>query len=312
MGYLLVLAASFCFCIQNVIVRILFTSQPLIGIGMIGGFLTPTLHNSFLLLVLRMVLAVPLMAMFTAFVYPPGSSEFWSLRLPSQRSCLLHVIVGGILMFTYLALLYISIGLIPTAIALTLFFTFPIFTALFSWGFLGQKPSLLMGLIIGFILIGSSLTIPPEQWEGEGNLMGVGLGVLSGIAYALYTVNAQVTFRYLHPLVYTWTSFALTLLLSGVCLTVWPIVPTGPLAWVSIWIGSLLSGVATFGGHILYNLGIRQVGATQASMVGAANPAFTVVLAWLTIQESMGWLQLLGVVIVTLSVASLSRLNNPA
>jgi drug/metabolite transporter (DMT)-like permease len=42
-------------------------------------------------------------------------------------------------------------------------------------------------------------------------------------------------------------------------------------------------------------------------MIGASNPALTVILAWLTIQETLNSLQLVGVVIVTLSVALLSR-----
>jgi drug/metabolite transporter (DMT)-like permease len=55
------------------------------------------------------------------------------------------------------------------------------------------------------------------------------------------------------------------------------------------------------------NFGIRLIGATSASMLAASNPALTVILAWLTIQETLkGW-QLVGVVIVTLSVALLSR-----
>jgi drug/metabolite transporter (DMT)-like permease len=55
------------------------------------------------------------------------------------------------------------------------------------------------------------------------------------------------------------------------------------------------------------NFGIRLIGATSASMIGASNPALTVILAWLTIQETLKGLQLVGVVIVTLSVALLSR-----
>ena len=47
-------------------------------------------------------------------------------------------LLGGVLMFLYLALLYVSIGLIATGIALTLFFGYPIFTSLFSWIFLGK------------------------------------------------------------------------------------------------------------------------------------------------------------------------------
>jgi drug/metabolite transporter (DMT)-like permease len=68
-----------------------------------------------------------------------------------------------------------------------------------------------------------------------------------------------------------------------------------------------LCAIATFIGHLLNNFGICVIGATSASMIGASNPAITVILAWLTIQETLNGLQLVGVVIVTLSVALLSR-----
>ena len=210
-------------------------------------------------------------------------------------------------MFTYLALLYVSIGLIATAIALTLFFTFPIFTALLSWRFLGQRPNAMQWGIMGCIMAGSALTIPAEQWSGGGSWVGAILGVASGVAYASYTVNAQKSFDYLNPLTYTWLSFALTLLFSAACLVVWPIANAQDLAWTPIWIWSLVSGIVTFSGHMLFNSGIKYIGATLASMLGSANPALTVVLAWVAIRETLGAIQLLGVGIVTASVASLGR-----
>lgn len=210
-------------------------------------------------------------------------------------------------MFAYLALLYVSIGLIATAIALTLFFTFPLFTALLSWRFFGQKPSAIRWGIMACILVGSALTIPAEQWSGGGSLWGVFLGVASGVAYALYTVNAQKSFDYLHPLTYTWVSFALTLLFSIIFLLVWPGENPPGLQWGPIWIGSLISGIVTFAGHVLYNSGIKYIGATSAAMIGSANPALTVVLAWVTIRETLNAIQLFGVGIVTVSVSSLSR-----
>lgn len=307
LGFVLVLLSSIFFCIQNVVVRILFAEQMLLGVGPTGGFLMPTLHNSFLLLLLRMVLAVPLMGLLASRLHPSIWQDIQRLSQPAQRRPLFHALAGGGLMFAYLALLYVSIGLIATAIALTLFFTFPIFTALLSWRFLGQRPSLMRWGIIGCILLGSVLTIPAEQWQGDGDLAGVILGIASGIAYATYTVNAQKSFDYLHPLTYTWLSFAITLLLSMVCLLVWPLRDTAGLAWTPIWIGSLVSGIVTFAGHVLYNSGIKHIGATTAAMIGSANPALTVVLAWIAIRETLNGIQLFGVGIVTASVAALGR-----
>lgn len=307
LGLGLVLLSSAFFCIQNVVVRILFAEQTLIGVGTTGGFLAPTLHNSFLLLLLRMLLAVPLMGLLTTRLHPQIWKDVRRLFHADGRRSLLHAIVGGLLMFTYLALLYVSIGLIATAIALTLFFTFPIFTALLSWRFLDQRPSATQWAIMGCIMMGSALTIPAEQWTGGGSLGGVVLGIASGVAYATYTVNAQKSFEVLHPLTYTWLSFALTLLLSAACLVVWPIANASELAWTPIWVWSLVSGIVTFAGHMLYNSGIKYIGATLASMIGSANPALTVVLAWVTIRETLNAVQLLGVGVVTTSVASLGR-----
>ena len=307
LGFILVLLSSVFFCIQNVVVRILFAEQTLIGVGVTGGFLTPTLHNSFLLLLLRMLLAVPLMGLLTTRLHPSIWQDVRGLSSPAERRGLAHAIAGGVLMFTYLALLYVSIGLIATAIALTLFFTFPIFTALLSWRFLGQRPSALQWGIMGCIMGGSALTIPPEQWTGGGNWGGAILGIASGVAYAAYTVNAQKSFEVLHPLTYTWLSFALTLLFSGACLVVWPIADLQDLAWTPIWLWSLLSGIVTFSGHMLFNSGIKHIGATLAAMLGSANPALTAVLAWVAIRETLAAVQFLGVAIVTASVASLGR-----
>lgn len=307
LGYVLILISSAFFCIQNVVVRILFAAHPLLGMGMTGGFLTPTLQNSFLLLVLRMVLAVPLMGLFSLRLYPKIWQDLGQLRQPSQQRARFHALAGGGLMFAYLALLYVSIGLIPTGIALTLFFTFPVFTALLSWRLFGYRPTVTRWGIMAVILVGSALTVPQAQWTGEGNYWGILFGIGAGIAYALYTVNAQKSFDYLHPVPYTWVSFAMTLALSALCLLIWPRSEMSSLAWGPIWLWSLVSGLVTFAGHVLYNSGIRQIGATSAAMIGAANPALTVVLAWLAIQEVLQGIQIIGVGMVTLSVASLSR-----
>ncbi len=144
----------------------------------------------------------------------------------------------------------------------------------------------------------------------------------AGVTYALYTVNAQSCFDRLHPVPFTWVSFGVTLVLSGLSLVLGPwlipqwgaspgLIPEpGAIAagaWTPLWIGALLSSLCTVTAHLLTNLGIRAIGATTAAMVSATNPTLTVLLAWLLLQEQLGGVQLLGVAIVTVSVALLSR-----
>lgn len=246
------------------------------------------------------------MATLATQLYRPTWAEIQQLRCSSERTRLGRSLLGGLLMFLYLALLYISIGLIPTGVAMTLFFTYPIFTALLSWRWFGHRPSLFQSGIIVCVILGSALTMPHLDGDAlRTNGLGAACGLASGLTYAFYSVVAQKSFETLHPGPYTWISFATTLLLSGVSLLVWQI-HTAQLPWGALWIGGLVSAIVTSLGHLLNNLGIQRIGATSAAMVSATNPALTVVLAWLTIQETLNEMQMTGVVIVTLSVALLS------
>jgi len=312
-GVAIVLLSACFFCIQNVIVRILFNQQTVLGLGVTGGFVPPTLENSLLLLVMRMVLVVPLMAGLAASFYPTIWKDIRQLGTSAQRRSLLHAIAGGGLMFLYLALLYLAIGLLPAGIALTLFFSYPVFTALLAWGLFGHRPSRYRWVIMGLILLGSYLTMPDASGSSGQSWLGVLFGIASGLAYALYTVNAQKSFDVIHPVPFTWISFATTLVLATLSLALGQghaaQVASG--AWGALWLGGLLSALVTFAGHVLNNLGIRSIGATSAAMIGASNPALTVVLAWVVIQESITPVQLAGVILVTVSVAMLTREHRP-
>ena len=210
-------------------------------------------------------------------------------------------------MFLYLALLYVSIGLIATGIALTLFFGYPIFTSLFSWIFLGIPPTKFRWMIMVVVLVGTFLTIPYTQTTSDDyNGIGVIFGLASGVAYALYTVNAQKSFETIHPVPFTWISFATTLGLSSISLLIWQ-GDNADLNWTPMWVGGLLSAIVTLSGHLMFNYAIKFIGATTAATIGATSPSLTAILAWLTIQETINGLQIMGIVIVTMGVLLLSR-----
>ena len=304
-GYGLVLLAGIFFTFQNLIVRVLFNQADLLGALSTGGFVEPNLPNSFLLLFMRTALGVPLMAPLLTMLYPKAWEDIRNLRHSTQRSELKLALGGGVLMFLYLALLYVSIGQIAAGIALTLFFTFPVFTALLSWGWLGIPPSRFQWGIMALILLGSWLTLPNQATATIDSWLGAIFGIASGLTYAFYTVVAQKSFERFHPVPFTWISFATTLVFSACSLLVWR-EQVIDLPWRALWIGGLLSAIATFAGHILNNLGIRFVGATAASMLGSANPALTALFAWFVLDEQLSGLQTIGIGLVVTSVAAMS------
>ncbi|MGB5972889.1 MAG: DMT family transporter [Nodosilinea sp.] len=304
LGYVLILLATVCFGAQNLITRVLFNASDLLGMATIGGFVEPTLPNSFLLMFMRMAVGVPMMALLLPSVYPLLWADLRRLTSVNHRRELYLALGGGGLMFLYLALLYVSVGRVAAGIALTLFFTFPVYTALMAWYWFGHRPSASRWAILALILVGSGLTIPMTG-GAIASWLGVGFGLASGVMYAFYTVVAQKAFETFHPVPFTVISFATTLVLSAACLVLWPGDLAG-LLWPALWVGGLLSAIATVTGHVLNNLGIRVVGATAASMLGAANPALTAVLAWGLLQEQLSLVQGLGVLLVTVSVGLLS------
>ncbi len=306
-GFLIVLLSSVFFCFQNVLVRVLFKEHDILGLFTTGGFVTPSLPSSFLLMFMRTLLVIPLTSSFAPVLHSSIWSDLRHLGDRSNRSLLWQSLGGGVLMFLYLALLYIAIGTIPTGIALTLFFTYPVFTALLSWRWFGDRLSRLSWIVMGVVLIGSYFTMPVINAQiDRSSLIGIFAGLGSGITYAFYAVIAQKSFERIHPFSYTWISFGTTMILSGISLLLWNF-HSQSLPWTALWIAGLLSAIVSFGGHLLNNFGIRYLGATAAAIVAATNPALTALLAWLTIQETLNGIQIMGVLTVTLSVALLSR-----
>lgn len=307
LGILTVLLSSCVLTFHNVTVRVLFSEHLVLGFFLLGGYVKPDLPNSFLLMFMRMLFVVPLMASVAFKLYPSALTELRELCKPEKRDVLIQALGCGVLMFMYIALLYVSIGLIPTGIALTLFFTYPVFTALLSWKFFGDRPTIFRWLVMVIILGGGVLTIPQSSATYSSQTISIGIfaSVISGVVYAFYNVIAQKCLEKFHPVPFTWISFACTLLLSGVCLLFWSS-SNSQLDWTPLWVGSIFSGLVSFIGHTLNNAGIRMIGATTASIIGSSSPALTALVAWLTISESLNAIQSLGIGIVTLGIALLS------
>ncbi|MBD2155367.1 EamA family transporter [Leptolyngbya sp. FACHB-16] len=306
-GILTVLLAAFVLTLHNIVVRVLFSHQVFLGLFSLGGYVAPTFHNSFLLMFMRMLLVVPLMASLAPKLHPNTTKDIQKLFLPDSRKLLAQTLVCGVLMFVYISILYVAIGSIPAGIALTLFSTYPVFTALLSWRFFGDRPTLFKWGVAGIILLGTVLTIPQSSAMADGPLVAIGVvaSISSGVIYAFYSVLAQKVFEKLHPVSFTWMSFAMTLLLSGLSLLVYP-AHDGQLDWTPLWIGGLLSGLFSFSGHVMHNLGIRMIGATTASMINSSSPAITTILAWAVIHETLNVVQMIGILVVTVGIVLLS------
>jgi hypothetical protein len=117
LGIWIVLLSSLFLSLHNVAVRVLFSEHLVLNLFLLGGYVKPDFQNSFLLMFMRMLLVVPLMATVAFKLYPSALQEFLSLFKRERLDVMLQACGCGVLMFVYIALLYIAIGLIPTGIA---------------------------------------------------------------------------------------------------------------------------------------------------------------------------------------------------
>lgn len=306
-GFLIVVLGSFCLALQNVVVRVIFSESDLLGQAIWGGLLPPTLGNSLLVLQLRSLLILPVMIWLAYRLYPATTQALQQLRQPQQRSTLGLALLGSSSLYVAMALLFVAIATIPAGVATVLFFTHPVVTGLLSWLVLGQRPSRLRLMVTGGVLIGCGLVVPSFAGAADGALgLGVGAALGASLAYATQTVVAQICFRQIHPVPYTLINFAVMALLSTLSLAFITLeVPPGQ--WSPLWLLSLLTAGLTLLGQLLYNIGIHLVRAAPMAIVAVSNPVFTVVIAWVVLQESLQARQVVGIVLVVASIVTLGQ-----
>ncbi len=306
-GFLIVVLGSFCLALQNVVVRVIFSESNLLGQATWGGLLPPTLGNSLLVLQLRSLLILPVMIWLAYRLYPTTPQVLQQLRQPHQRSTLGLALLGSSSLYVAMALLFVAIATIPAGVATVLFFTHPVITGLLSWLVLGQRPSRLRLMVTVGVLIGCGLVVPSFAGAAGGALeLGVGAALGASLAYATQTVVAQICFRQIHPVPYTLINFAIMALLSTLSLAFVTLeVPPGQ--WGPLWLLSLLTAGLTLLGQLFYNIGIHLVRAASMAIVAVSNPVFTVVIAWVVLQESLQARQVAGIVLVVASIVTLGQ-----
>lgn len=313
-GVGLIVAAAGFLAIQNVVLKMMVSVHDLVGVWPFGGWVSPTVDHSLLLLQLRMVLTVPLMLLLAPRLHPGTMQEIrWlcdrtRLRKSDHRRYVGVTLGACLCIWVALVLLYIAIGRLTTGIAATLFSIHPAVTALLAWFQFGQRVRLVQWLWIAVVMLGLMLTTP--AWTGTDGI-GVGVAIAAGVAFSGYNLLTQLSLNPgnqpppLHPVTFSLLQFGVMLGLSTVALGL-VTVTIQPEDWPAVWGMSFVSAIAAMTAYLLNNMGIQRVGAATASVVNSMTPILTALLAAIAIRETLTVRQLIGVVVVTIGIAALS------
>jgi drug/metabolite transporter (DMT)-like permease len=316
-GLVLALSSAVVLSLFNICLRILIKSRNprvIFGLFEVPGVVTPGFGNSLLILLMRLIVVMALMPILATFLYPSVWKDIRRLFQSGDRALWSKVLGSAFFLFLSQILIYLAIGNIPAGIAITIFFIYPIVTVLGSWILFGARPSTIgflamFGITIGLILAGLPSFAAPAP--GGGNVeVGVAAALGAGIMFAGYVLLTQMAAGKLHPIPFSLVNFAAIFVFSSLSLWVPLSQNFAPQIDQNVWpgliIGGVVLGVLTLFSYLLNNFAIRFAGAALASVIGTLGPALTGLFGFLIINEKLQPVTILGMAVVTLSVAAMS------
>jgi len=232
-------------------------------------------------------------------------------RMRVARVHLPFLVAFGFVLAVFNALWTLSVACNGAALATVLVYSSAAFSALLGrWILqeeLGWPKWMAVACSLGgcFLVSGAS---NPAAWNA--NVLGIVTGVLSGLAYAAYSLMGRsASQRGLCPwttLLYIFGSATIVLLLVNLFpggLMPGSAARPGDLLWLGTSVRGwgilfLLAAGPTVAGFGLYLVSLRHLGASVANLVLTLEPAFTAVVATLLLGERLSGIQVAGSVIL--------------
>ena len=229
-----------------------------------------------------------------------------------------YLLAYGLLLAVFNSLWTLSVVLNGAAVSAVLVYCSAGFTALLGWWLLKERLdwSKLVAVVLclaGCVLVSGAFN--PVAWTS--NLLGILTGILSGLGYAIYTLMGRKASQDgLNPwttLLYTFGIAAVFLMLAN--LTMGNLLPGAARSSAEMLIAGdstagwgilfLLAIGPTLAGFGLYNVSLVYLPSSVANLVVTLEPAFTAVIAYIVLKESLNAIQIIGSLIILTGVVFL-------
>jgi DME family drug/metabolite transporter len=181
----------------------------------------------------------------------------------------------------------------------------PIFTALLSRIFLGERLARAALLALAGAVAGTSLLVGgvPQSGDLANTLTGAGLALGAGLAYSIVALTGRAVAPRYHPIQPIALAFSLgALLLAPLALVGGLALGYSPVGWALL---LYLGLVPTAVGYVLYLRGLRSTPATVSTILVLLEPLGSTLLAVLFLGERLAPLGLLGAALLLASMALL-------
>lgn len=222
-----------------------------------------------------------------------------SLRVNRREFCTLSAL--GLLFIGSSTTLYSSFSLMPSGIASTILFTYPVMTAAIMTFFFRERLTLGTVVSIALSLAGVALLSFNDE-GGTFSLLGIVLVLISALTYALYIIvvdksslqmsSFKINF---YVLFYCALGNVVYALLSGQGLAL----PPSPMAW--FWV-SWLAVVPAIMALVMMVYAAKYLGSTPTAILGALEPMTAVLIGVFVFAEPFSPRLLLGIVLILSAV----------
>jgi len=227
-----------------------------------------------------------------------------SFRVERRTSA--HAILIGLLIAVQSYCLYSAVALIPVALALLAFQTFPMLLALISWVAGGERPSRRVLFAMPVALLGLALAL--DVWGKGGDIAGRWTEVGAGV---LWAVGASVSFAMALFLITRWLggmdgrlrtfltmSVVAVVTLAGGAATNGFALPADDTGWIALALLTVFYGTAITAMFVL----LPRRGAVNNAAALNFEPIAVLGIAWLLLGQAVAPLQVLGAFIVVGSI----------
>ncbi len=220
---------------------------------------------------------------------------------PRQRKALPLI---GVLIAVQSLCLYSAVARLPVALALLVFNSFPLMTALWARVLYRHRPEralliampvILLGLVLALDVLGAASGLGAAgQWREIG--AGVAFALGASTTFGLALVLTQHEAGGLDGRLRTFATMAMVALLAGaaVVLRGGLALPVAPAGWWGLALLTLLYGT---GITILFTV-LPRLGVVGNSAVMNVEPVFALVLAWLILDQHIAPVQVVGALVV--------------
>ncbi len=268
--------------------------------GIFVHFLKPYGFSSMQMTAMRALVSFLGMAIYALLI----NRELFKIK-PWQ---LLFFVPVGLTIFSTAYLYYTAMTLTSVSTAVILMYMAPAYVMAFSVFFLGEKFSSLKLVSVCAMMIGCCL-VSGIIGGIEFNIIGILLGFLSGVSYAVYNIITKIALRKkcnaASMSVYGFLFMAIAAMALANPVDIAQRAAENPLPTIPLLIGIGLATCVT--PYFLYTLAMRNLPAGTASALGIVEPMAATVYSILFLGEDLNILPAIGILLILCAVFLLGK-----